>query len=240
MSGAPAPDVPWPPPDSIRYFVLLYARAHRPRAQLLFALADEIAASLSPQLDHHVAHLRLAWWREESLRMARGEPQHGWSRRLFELPGEPVDLQALVAAAELELAQRLVPGAAPALQRPAPFAAALLCQLGGLLGDRPPADELAAAIADLDVDARPARRAAEPAARAARADAHRRALAAAVTAIDTARQPALAPRLVWAALAARRSRGGGRTRAAALLDNIVAWRAARAALRGQFKLASDG
>jgi len=48
----------------------------------LWALEGEIAVSLRPGLDHHVAHTRLQWWREECRRCAAGEAQHPLTREL--------------------------------------------------------------------------------------------------------------------------------------------------------------
>ncbi|HEV2286178.1 MAG TPA: squalene/phytoene synthase family protein, partial [Steroidobacteraceae bacterium] len=48
----------------------------------LFALEEEIGASLKSGLDHEVAHARLAWWREECARCVRGQPAHPLTRAL--------------------------------------------------------------------------------------------------------------------------------------------------------------
>jgi hypothetical protein len=48
-------------------------------------------------------------------------------------------------------------------------------------------------------------------------------------------QPALAPLLVWLALAARRSRRGTALMNS-VTDNLIAWSAARRAARGRFRL----
>lgn len=50
----------------------------------LFALEEEIGASLKSGLDHEVAHARLAWWREECARCAGGQPAHPLTRSLLE------------------------------------------------------------------------------------------------------------------------------------------------------------
>ncbi|MDE2137472.1 MAG: squalene/phytoene synthase family protein [Gammaproteobacteria bacterium] len=51
--------------------------------EALFALEEEIGASLRPGLDHEVAHARLAWWREECARCIRGQAAHPLTRALL-------------------------------------------------------------------------------------------------------------------------------------------------------------
>jgi phytoene synthase len=56
---------------------LLYASAtERPALELLFGIEREVFDSLRPGLDHHVAHSRLQWWREECERAAGGRAVH--------------------------------------------------------------------------------------------------------------------------------------------------------------------
>jgi 15-cis-phytoene synthase len=50
--------------------------ALRPLFGALCALEREIGASLRPELDHRVAHVRLAFWREECGRCAQGDARH--------------------------------------------------------------------------------------------------------------------------------------------------------------------
>lgn len=72
-------------PDSpaTRALAWLYAPApQRAALATLCALEREIGASLRPGLDHQLAHARLAWWREECERCARGQPQHPLTREL--------------------------------------------------------------------------------------------------------------------------------------------------------------
>jgi 15-cis-phytoene synthase len=72
-------------PDSpaTRALAWLYApAAQRPLLAALCALEREISASLRRGLDHHVAHTRLAWWREECARCAQGRPTHPLTREL--------------------------------------------------------------------------------------------------------------------------------------------------------------
>jgi 15-cis-phytoene synthase len=50
--------------------------AGQPLLMALYGLEEEIGASLRPGIDHEVAHRRLAWWREECARAARGAAAH--------------------------------------------------------------------------------------------------------------------------------------------------------------------
>jgi phytoene/squalene synthetase len=93
---------------SARYFAWLYAgAARREPLELLLTIEREIETSLRAGLEHHVAHLRLEWWREECARFARGTPVHPATRRLRELAGDRAatfDLRGLVDAAAWDLA----------------------------------------------------------------------------------------------------------------------------------------
>ena len=69
-----------------RSLALLYSStAQRPALTALTALEQEIGASLRPDLDHHVAHTRLAWWREECARTVQGRATHPLTRELTTL-----------------------------------------------------------------------------------------------------------------------------------------------------------
>jgi phytoene synthase len=75
----------------------------------LTALEREIGESLRPGLDHQVAHLRLAWWREECARFAQGCANHPLTRELgalFSAAGlaPPAGLVGLVDTAVWDLA----------------------------------------------------------------------------------------------------------------------------------------
>jgi phytoene synthase len=48
----------------------------------LCGIEREVSASLEPGVDHHVAHTRLQWWREELGRCAAGNPVHPLTREL--------------------------------------------------------------------------------------------------------------------------------------------------------------
>jgi phytoene synthase len=66
-----------------RYFAWLYSPPQL-RAVLgaLFQIEQEIGAALRVGLDHRVAHVRLAWWRDECARFAQGHPVHPLTRAL--------------------------------------------------------------------------------------------------------------------------------------------------------------
>jgi phytoene synthase len=66
-----------------RALARLYSTAaERPVLEALCGIEREIRTSLKPGLDHQVAHTRLAWWREECARCARGEAMHPLTREL--------------------------------------------------------------------------------------------------------------------------------------------------------------
>ena len=64
---------------------LYSSTVQRPVFAALSSLEREIGVSLRPGLDHQVAHTRLAWWREECDRTARGSPAHPLTRELAAL-----------------------------------------------------------------------------------------------------------------------------------------------------------
>ncbi|MDE2049781.1 MAG: squalene/phytoene synthase family protein [Gammaproteobacteria bacterium] len=66
-----------------RFLAWLYStRLQQPLLASLCAIEREIRASVQPGLDHHVAHTRLEWWREECARCAAGNPVHPLTREL--------------------------------------------------------------------------------------------------------------------------------------------------------------
>ena len=72
-----------PESHSARYFALLFASAtERPALESLFGIEQEVFDSLRAGLDHHVAHSRLQWWREECERAANGRPVHPLTKGL--------------------------------------------------------------------------------------------------------------------------------------------------------------
>jgi hypothetical protein len=250
--SSPSPSSPSPAIDSPRHFALLYCPATaRATLSTLLALADEISAGAGRGLDHSVAHVRLDWWRAEAERHARGEPQHPWLRALLltQPAGRRLSLGPLIEAAALDLATETL-GAQPgaALQ-------GAVFELAGdvLLGARdaqPAAAPLQRALRALGQRAceleRFAGRRMQPVPAAAASSAAHSALEALrlqATAIDGPLQPRFAPLLVWSALAAtharrrlQRPQARNGSTLDALADNIVAWKAARRAARGRFRI----
>jgi hypothetical protein len=257
VSAASAP--PSPPAGSARYFALLYTPATlRPLLGTLLALADEISAGGARGLDHSVAHVRLDWWRAEADGFARGEPRHPWLAALLAQhpASRGLDLQPLVEAAALDLAMQTL-GAQPGLALPgaklqgAVFALAaqvlrsdrrsdaLSPQLQATLGD------LGERVLELERFAAGRRpdsgtpESGAPTAPAAALEALRRQAGA----IDSAWRPQLAPLVVWMAVAAaqarRRARRAGRNGGSlfdGFADNMLAWNAARRAVRGRARI----
>src|SRR5512140_2368177 len=79
-----------PESQSARYFASLYAApTERPALDALFGIEREVFDSVRPGLDHHVAHTRLQWWREECERAARGGAAHPLTRTLTTALGNP-------------------------------------------------------------------------------------------------------------------------------------------------------
>lgn len=288
-----SPDAPAAEPralrGSARDFAWLYSPP--PLRGALAALLDierEIGAALRPGLDHTVAHVRLAWWREECERCAGGRPAHPATRALAAVvdrpdPGGLVDiatwdLAAATFGTRAELAgycdrwaaavtETAARSAAPAEAADRDVRARFGRALGGALKEielltalavdaragrlRLPLDELSqAGIEPVSLASAPwpsaLRRLIDARHRAART-----ALAASVDALPPDDQPALRGLLVWAALAHRASRRAERVlplpgsrhadgrvsdRAERIADAWLAWRAARRAERGRFRL----
>ena len=73
-----------------RYLAWLYSpEAQQPVLAKLCEIESEIAGSLRPGIDHHVAHARLQWWQEECERCAQGRPVHPLTRELVKAYGAP-------------------------------------------------------------------------------------------------------------------------------------------------------
>jgi 15-cis-phytoene synthase len=67
-----------------RYLAWLYSPpAMQPVLAALCRIESEVVASLKPGVDHHVAHTRLQWWREECERTAEGRAVHPLTRELL-------------------------------------------------------------------------------------------------------------------------------------------------------------
>lgn len=72
-----------PEPHTPRFLAWLYSTpTQQPVLGALCGIEREIAASLRPGIDHHVAHTRLEWWRAECDRCAAGHPSHPLTREL--------------------------------------------------------------------------------------------------------------------------------------------------------------
>jgi len=98
-----------------RFLAWLYSTPlQQPVLASLCGIEREIGASVRPGTDHHVAHTRLEWWREECARSAAGNPVHPLTRELrIHLeqlaPGKPANsaltgLAGLVDTATWDLA----------------------------------------------------------------------------------------------------------------------------------------
>ena len=73
-----------------RYLAWLYSPAPQQRVfAVLCEIENEIAGSLRPDIDHHVAHARLQWWNEECERCVQGRPVHPLTRELVKASGDP-------------------------------------------------------------------------------------------------------------------------------------------------------
>ncbi len=108
MSASPEAHTP-------RFLAWLYCtRSQQAVLGSLCAIEQEIGASLRPGIDHHVAHTRLEFWREECVRCAAGKPVHPLTRELRRhmerlVPANPPNtalagLTGLVDAATWDLA----------------------------------------------------------------------------------------------------------------------------------------
>jgi len=74
-----------PEADTPRFLAWLYSTpSQQPVLAALCGIEREIGAGLRPGVDHHVAHTRLEWWREECRRCAAGNPAHPLTRELWE------------------------------------------------------------------------------------------------------------------------------------------------------------
>ncbi|HEX8758078.1 MAG TPA: squalene/phytoene synthase family protein [Steroidobacteraceae bacterium] len=72
-----------PEADTPRFLAWLYSTSpQQPVLACLCGIEREIGAGLRPGVDHHVAHTRLEWWREECARCAAGKPVHPLTREL--------------------------------------------------------------------------------------------------------------------------------------------------------------
>lgn len=82
MPGATEPPAA-PPAGSTRWYAWLFTpRPARETLALLFQLEAELRAIVVSPRDHGVAHLKLAWWRDEVGRLSSGSPRHPLTRAL--------------------------------------------------------------------------------------------------------------------------------------------------------------
>ncbi len=90
------------PAGSRRYLCWLFAAAPSRDAWFgIFALQAEWRALLHPATDPAVCAAKLAWWRDDVLRLTQGRGVHPICRFLEQLPGAaPADFQPLLAAIE--------------------------------------------------------------------------------------------------------------------------------------------
>jgi 15-cis-phytoene synthase len=74
--------------SSERYLAWLYSpQEQQPVLTALCQIEAEVAASLRQGIEHHVAHARLQWWREECERAAQGRAAHPLTRELVRVLG---------------------------------------------------------------------------------------------------------------------------------------------------------
>jgi phytoene synthase len=272
---------------SARYFALLYASAaNRPALEALFGIEHEVFGSLRAGLDHHVAHSRLQWWREECERAAHGRPVHPLTKGLVSALNAAVGLPGLaglcgiVDVAVWDLAgatfetrreldaycERWAAGMIEPLVAPPPASPASATRttdwraLGAamreveLLTDlareahygriRVPLDELERANVDTSTLAKPPWPHAVTEQLRARHESLRNNISRILIDVDREQQPALRGLLVWAALTWRSSQRAERAlperlrpgRIDAISDAWFAWRIARRATIGRFRL----
>ena len=277
---------------SARYFALLYSPASQQIVlEALFGIEREVSESLRPGMDHHVAHSRLQWWREECERVSDGHAVHPLTRTLIDTvkaAGTPVaafqGLSGIVDVAVWDLASAtfesrreltaycerwasamIEPFASsrPPLERTEPNTAQARANwrsVGAamreveLLGDlareahhgrlRLPLDELDRAKTGPSVIAKPPWPAAVAEFLRSRHRSLRGEIARALAEVDIEQQPALRGLFVWAALVWRLSLRAERAlpdrmrpgRFDAISDAWFAWRVARKATVGRFRL----
>jgi hypothetical protein len=229
--------LPEPHAGSLRYFVLLYTPAARRRALAsLLALADEIGAGLERQLDHALAHARLDWWGHAADQYRAGIAQHPLLQILLRATSEGarLDLQPLIRAAQIDLAEAQHVAAPGTRMRGALFVLA-----AATLGAASLTDEQREALGELgalSLQHERALTAVRP------SSAARTALQPIVARLGATLQPTLAPLLIWAVLAARQShrRTGAPEKSASLLEgfaeNLRAWSVARRAAQGNLRI----
>ena len=245
-----------------RALVALYCpAAARAVFDNLSQLESEIQVAVSPRLDHTVAHARLEWWRGEAARTARGGPEHPLTRALqaqLAAAGAPaLALEGLIDNAAWDLAGAAFPDERALSAYCERWARAFILPFTAVLGHADPLGslrlgtqlcrlELLLRSASADRDSRPAEGTRSVTSEHELAATHARArdaLAQAARALPLASQRPLRPLLVWAALLHRQSRRAaarpvraGPAQRLQPMDGWRAWRAARRAAQGRFRL----
>lgn len=201
-----------PPPrtDLARHYGWLYTPVDQRESVAAFlGIERELAAAARRSLEHSVAHARLAWWQEELERLRTGEPRHPATNALQ--PHRP-DLRPLAALAALQLARASLGDERTALdatQLAHEWSMGLFVPLATLLAPSgapvPVATRIGAALFHLESG-----------------EADRSELVEAWKAWPAGSAPAIRGLFVWSALAARNVR----------IPDLLAWRAARRAMRG--------
>ena len=215
----------------------VFAGSARRALEALAALDRELTRAVHASSEHSVAHARLGWWREEVERLRAGQPLHPVTRQLHALAGDTPDwarLHSRLRAAELELAGA-VPTSLEELEALSLASHGTLWQLNAeiLAGGR--SAELAAYGAALGtavglLEHALAGAAAVPGADALGARIHAR-LDAAAAAAPPRQRAALAAGFVAGALTRAALARAPAREPAAFVQLLIAWRAARRAVR---------
>jgi phytoene synthase len=257
-----------------RYFAWLYSQpGPQESLQILFEIEAEIRAVLKPGMAHQVAHVRLEWWRAEIDRAAAGNPVHPLTRVLlaklpdrsraeklgglidttvWDLASAPFGTRAEVAGYCERWASAMCLSVVQAKGTPESIVSViremeLLIDLhreahAGRL--RLPLDELEREGIDPEALAKPPWPAKLSALITQRHRVLRETLASSTAALSSAEQNAMRGLLVWAGLAARRSKRALQalpdalpvSGPANLSEAWSAWRLARSASQGQFRI----
>ena len=182
------------------------------------------------------SHTRLEWWRGELSQHTGGAARHPLLRALTaaQLPAERLELQPLLTAATIDLAEGLLNAGRGESLRRASFV--LAARALGATDLTPVQCEALGALGALTLQH-------ERAASAAAAGAAGPAMQSELERLGSALQPTVAPLLVWAALAAAQARRRGSAPASksrslrdGFTDNMRAWSTARRAAHGTLRL----
>ncbi|MGR8922061.1 MAG: squalene/phytoene synthase family protein [Gammaproteobacteria bacterium] len=147
-----------PPPGSDFYYASLYAApAARTRVRLLEALRQEIADIEIECSDRGVAHVKLAWWRDELGRLEQGTPRHPRTRALLPAPDAAGRIvaaaRALVDGIDDNLRPQTLPDGAAVRRHVAAIHGPMLMLTSEIMAaPREPADTPMSAVAALAVE----------------------------------------------------------------------------------------